>query len=74
MDKELAFVVELVESLLHLPAFASDFFSLVLESQIQALHAATATATNTVNARGDTGVAHLQDIPNHVLEVAVDAH
>ena len=45
-----------------------------MESQIQALHAAAATATNTVNARGDTGVAHLQDIPNHVLEVAVDAH
>ena len=40
-----------------------------LESQIQALHTAAATATEAVNARGDTVVARLQDIPNRVQEV-----
>ena len=39
-------------------------------SQVQTLHAAAATATGSVNARGDTVAAHLQDIPNCVREVA----
>ena len=43
---------------------------LVLESQIQTLHAAAATATESVNARSDTIAARLQDIPNRVREVA----
>ena len=43
---------------------------LVLESQIQVLQAAAATVTKAVNARGDTIAARLQDIPNHVQEVA----
>ena len=42
----------------------------VLESQIQALHAATATATGSVNARDDIVAARLEDIPNRVREVA----
>jgi hypothetical protein len=42
---------------------------LVLESQIQTLHAAAATATGSGNARGDTVAARLQDIPRHVREV-----
>jgi hypothetical protein len=54
----------------YLSYFASDLFSSVLESQVQALHATAATATNTVNAWGDTIVAHLQDIPSCVREVA----
>ena len=41
-----------------------------MESQVQALHAAAATTTEAVNARGDTVAARLQDIPNHVQEVA----
>ena len=45
---------------------------LVLESQIQTLHAAAATATESVNARSDTIAARLQDIPNRVREV--DGH
>jgi len=50
---------------------SSDFFiSLVLESQIQTLHAAAATATESVNARGDTVATRLQDIPNCVREIA----
>jgi len=48
----------------------SDPFFLVLESQIQALHIAAATATNAVNAQGDTIVARLQDVRNRVQEVA----
>ena len=47
-----------------------DSLSSVLESQIQALHAAAATAPNTVNAHGDTVAARLQDIPRRVREVA----
>ena len=39
-------------------------------SQIQALHAVAATATGSVNARGNTVAARLQDIPNRVREVA----
>ena len=42
---------------------------LVLESQIQTLHAAAAIATGSVNARGDTVAARLQDIPRRVWEV-----
>jgi len=41
-----------------------------LESQIQALHAVAATATGSVNARGNTVAARLQDIPNRIREVA----
>ena len=41
-----------------------------MESQVQTLHAASATATESVNARGDTVAACLQDIPNRVREVA----
>jgi len=37
--------------------------------QVQTLHAAAATATGSVNARGDTVAARLQDIPNRVREV-----
>ena len=44
--------------------------SLVLESQIQTLHAAVATAVEAVNARGNTVAARLQDIPNHIREIA----
>lgn len=46
------------------------FFFLVLESQLQTLHAAAVTATEAVNARGDTVATHLQDVPNCVREVA----
>ena len=38
--------------------------------QVQTLHAAAATATESVNARGDTVTARLQDIPNRIREVA----
>ena len=38
--------------------------------QVQTLHAGAATATESVNARGDTVAARLQDIPNCVQEVA----
>jgi len=48
----------------------SDLLFLVLESQIQTLHIAAATATNAVNARGDTVVARLQDVPHRVREVS----
>ena len=41
-----------------------------MESQIQTLHAAAATATRSVNARGDTVAAHLRDIPRRIREVA----
>ena len=37
--------------------------------QVQALHAATAIATEAVNVRDDTIAARLQDIPNYVREV-----
>ena len=50
--------------------FNSDSFASVLDSQIQALHAAAATAIGSVNARGNTVTARLQDIPNRVREVA----
>ena len=50
--------------------FISDSFASVLESKIQTLHAAAATAIGSVNARGDTVIARLQDIPNRVREVA----
>ena len=48
----------------------SDLLFLVLESQIQTLHIAAATATNVVNAQGDTVVARLQDVPHRVREVS----
>ena len=38
--------------------------------QVQTLHAAAATAIRSVNARGDTVAARLQDISNRVREVA----
>ena len=38
--------------------------------QVQTLHATAATATESVNARGDTITACLQDIPNRIREVA----
>ena len=41
-----------------------------MESQVQTLHAAAATATESVNAHGNTVVACLQDIPRRVREVA----
>ena len=41
-----------------------------MESQVQTLHAATATAIGSVNARGDTVAARLRDIPHRVQEVA----
>jgi hypothetical protein len=50
--------------------FISDFFASVLESLVQDLHAAAATTTGSVNARGDTVAARLQDIPNRVRDVA----
>jgi hypothetical protein len=50
--------------------FISDLFASVLESQVQAIHAAAATATGSVNARGDTVAAYLEDIPNRVRDVA----
>jgi len=45
-------------------------FSLVLVSQIQALHIAAANATDAMNARGDTVVTRLQDVRNRVREIA----
>ena len=45
-------------------------FALVLESQVQTLHAAAATATGSVNARGNIVAARLRDIPNRVRGVA----
>ena len=41
-----------------------------MESQVQTLHAAPATTTESVNAHGDTVAARLQDIPNRIREVA----
>ena len=41
-----------------------------MESQVQTLHAAAATATESVNARGNTIAPRLQDIPNRIREVA----
>ena len=38
--------------------------------QVQTQHAAVATATASVNARGDTIAVRLQDIPNRIREVA----
>ena len=46
-----------------------DSLFLVLESQVQALHAAATTMMNMVNTCGDTIVACLWDIPRHVREV-----
>ncbi|RLN07456.1 hypothetical protein C2845_PM11G04390 [Panicum miliaceum] len=49
---------------------AADSRVAALESQVQALLGAAATATEVVNARGDTIATRLQDIPNRVQEVA----
>ena len=46
------------------------FPSPALESQIQALYTAAATATKSVNAQGKTVAARLQDIPNRIQEIA----
>ena len=46
------------------------FPSLALESQIQALYTAAATATKSVNAQGKTVAARLKDIPNRIQEIA----
>ena len=52
----------------------SDMFFLILSFSPRVasptLHGAAATATESVNARGDTIAARLQDIPNRVREVA----
>ena len=49
---------------------SDSFVSSILESQIQTLHATAATANESVNARGNTIAAHLQDIHNRIREVA----
>jgi len=52
------------------PISFSNLLLSALESLVQTLQAAARTATEAVNARGDTVAARLQDIPNRIHEIA----